>query len=211
MPKCFHEFGRIALSLSRCAIFAVTVFAVTTTAWPDQASLTTLRNETRRLLRHEATVPSGPAKDAAITALCDLYVILRSDHRYQDSKMMQSDAAKIRRRLIRLVTKRENDLKRRDVRRPDSLSSGVQAAIDAAMAGQTSLQRSQLDGGQGGAAAGDTGWELVELIQRIIAPDFWDRQGGPGAIRYFAIRRVLVVRATTDVHEQIKDLLTVLR
>ena len=56
-----------------------------------------------------------------------------------------------------------------------------------------------------GAAAGgalpDTGWQLVELIQRVVAPDFWEPQGGPGVIRYFAMRRVLVVRATTDVHE----------
>ena len=57
----------------------------------------------------------------------------------------------------------------------------------------------------------DTGWQLVELLQRVVAPDFWERQGGPGTIRYLAMRRVLVVRATSDVHEQIKDMLMALR
>ncbi len=54
-------------------------------------------------------------------------------------------------------------------------------------------------------------WQLVELIQRVVAPDLWDVQGGSGTIQYFAMRRVLVVRATTDVHEQIRDLLMALR
>ena len=67
---------------------------------------------------------------------------------------------------------------------------------------------------QGAQAAGgipDTGWQLVELIQRVIAPDFWESRGGPGSIRYFAMRKVLVIRATTDIHEQVRDLLTALR
>ncbi|MDB4353266.1 hypothetical protein N9Z64_00900 [bacterium] len=74
--------------------------------------------------------------------------------------------------------------------------------------------QNQAKGHAGAQAAGgvpDTGWELVELIQRIIAPDFWETRGGPGSIRYFAMRKVLVIRATTDVHEQVRDLLTALR
>jgi hypothetical protein len=64
---------------------------------------------------------------------------------------------------------------------------------------------------RGGAAVADDGWSLIELIQRVIAPDFWEPQGVPGVIRYFAIKRALVVRATTDVHEQLRELLTALR
>lgn len=70
-------------------------------------------------------------------------------------------------------------------------------------------------GGQNGNAAGngmfDNGWDLVDLIQRIVQPDFWETKGGPGVMHYFAARKVLVVRATSDVHEQIKDLLIALR
>lgn len=84
----------------------------------------------------------------------------------------------------------------------------VDSAINAALAdGDAGTEL----GGQAAGGMFDNGWQLVELIQRIIAPDFWESRGGPGSMRYFAMKRVLVVRATSDVHQQIKDLLTALR
>jgi hypothetical protein len=221
-------------------------------------SLTLLGNESRKLLRQEAVLKSGPEKDAAATALCDMYVILRLDSRYGGSKMLQGDATQIRRRLISIAKRNEKTLNREGVPRPPNLSSEVSASISAAIqkhqnktasndaeehspaAGQHSgiadgdnsgnandhTQSSQSDdqatdpnpaagqNAQGAQAAGgipDTDWQLVELIQRVIAPDFWESRGGPGSIRYFAMRRVLVIRATTDIHEQVRDLLTALR
>ena len=227
-------------------------------------SLTVLGNASRKLLRQEAVLKSSPEKNAAATALCDMYVVLRLDSRYGGSKMLQGDATRIRRRLISIAKRHENALTREGIPRPPNLSSDVSASIAAAIkkhqrqtagdnpsqdppaAGkhsdktggaptgstnhtnddsQTSLNGNQPNGSRpvGGqntqasrgaqAAAGipDTGWQLVELIQRIIAPDFWESRGGPGSIRYFAMRKVLVVRATTDIHEQVRDLLTALR
>ena len=177
-----------------------------------ETALTKLRHEARELLKREAVLDDGLAKDAALAALCDFYVVLRSDHRYETSNMLQGDAAKVRRRLLGAARQREARLKRSGVERPASLSSTVDAAIATALADeQTDLKDLMEPGGQGGGGLPDTGWQLVELLQRVVAPDFWDRQGGPGTIRYFAMRRVLVVRATTDVHEQIKDLLMALR
>ena len=218
----------------------------------EQPTLTLLRNESRVLLRKQAVLKKGPAKDAAATALCDLYVILRLDSRYSGSDMLQGDATQIRRRLITISKKKEHELKRNGVARPANLSSSVNSIIAAAIlqnqnnapGGQAAAQNG--DGAPGSGSANspnsgnlqnstpsasrqdrstdqnlpsglaapgipDTGWELVELIQRIIAPDFWESRGGPGSIRYFAMRRVLVIRATTDVHEQIRDLLMALR
>lgn len=65
--------------------------------------------------------------------------------------------------------------------------------------------------GFAGAALGGGPWQLVELIQRVIDPDLWDVHGGSGTIAYFAMRRVLVIRATTDTHEKIRELLAALR
>lgn len=125
--------------------------------------------------------------------------------------MLQGDAAKLRRRLLSVARRREAQLKRKGIPRPESLSTEVDSAMDSASdekkEGVGSLAK---PAGRGGAAL-DEGWRLVELIERVISPDFWESRGGPGAVRYFAIRRVLVVRATTDVHEQIKDLLMALR
>lgn len=181
-----------------------------------EVPLTDLRQHASKLLRYEATQSDAKKKHDAATALCDLYVVLRQDDRYSSSEMLQQDASKIRRRLITIATKREAKLKREKITRPSNLSSSVDSAIERALSKGDQTQDDSSGGGQkrlsGNAAGGafDNGWQLVELIQRIVAPDFWDVQGGPGTIRYFAMRRVLVVRATTDVHEQIKDLLIAL-
>lgn len=180
-------------------------------ATASETPLTTLRNETREMLRQEAIVDSGPKKDAAIAALCDLYVVLRQDDRYGSSEMLQSDASKIRRRLLTIARRREGHLKRNKIDKPARLSEKVDSAIQSALQDSDSLGALADSGNDpGGHAPGgfpDNGWQLVELIQRIVEPDFWDQNGGPGTIQYFAMRRVLVVRATTDVHEQIRDLL----
>ena len=65
--------------------------------------------------------------------------------------------------------------------------------------------------GFGGGVGGDEAGRLLELIRRVVRPDFWQSTGGPGVVVYDAARRVLVVRATSDVHEDLKDLLRALR
>lgn len=180
-------------------------------AWAE-VSLTELRHQTRETLRQEAVLDQGSEKDAAIAALCDLYFLLRSDERYGTSAMLRGDAAKIRRRLLSIARRRENRLKRQGIERPSNLRAEVDSAIASALANPSATLGAELQpSGLGGGALQDNGWQLVELIQAVVAPDFWDHRGGPGTIRYFAMRRVLVVRATTDVHEQIRDLLMALR
>ncbi len=57
----------------------------------------------------------------------------------------------------------------------------------------------------------DHGQELVDLIQNTINPDFWRANGGNGVIHYFQPLRVLVIGASTQVHENTLDLLNQLR
>lgn len=177
-----------------------------------ETSTTRLRQHTRELLRQQAIAADGVSKDAAVAALCDMYVILRNDPRYFSSDMLREDAMQVRRRLIGIARRRTGQLRRDGIARPSGLSAGVDSAIESALSQEGDPQGpSRQPLALGGGAIQDEGWRLVELIQRVVAPDFWENRGGPGAIRYFAIRRVLVVRATTDVHEQIKDLLMALR
>jgi hypothetical protein len=73
--------------------------------------------------------------------------------------------------------------------------------------------------GGNGAAAGsgpfelteNTGQQLVELIQEVVAPQSWDANGGEGKIVFLPGRNVLVVRATGDTHEALGDLIGQLR
>ena len=189
-----------------------------------ETSTTYLREQTRDQLRLESIAQEGTAKDDAVVALCDLYVVLRSDARYATSKMLQGDAAKVRRRLLTVARRREVRLGRQGIDRPKELSRAVDRAIEASLSKDSPSKRdsskreSSETGDQpiafsasGGGAAAGAGWQLVELIERVVAPEFWESRGGAGSIQYFAARRVLVVRATSDVHQQVKDLLTALR
>ncbi|QDT12571.1 hypothetical protein [Planctomycetes bacterium K23_9] len=183
------------------------------------ASLTSLRNQTSVLLRQASVSDDGASKNKAIVALCDFYVMLRQDTRFGQSEMLQQDAGKIRRRLLSTKTKLTSQLRRQKVVRLSGLSSDVDSIIRHSLAAANSdadeSDRSQSSPagdqlGRGAAGIADNGWQLVELIERVVAPDFWDTNGGPGTIQYFAMRRFLVVRATSDVHEQIRDLLRAL-
>ena len=55
--------------------------------------------------------------------------------------------------------------------------------------------------------AADYGEELADLIRTVIAPATWDTVGGDGAIQYWQPGHALVIRQTTEVHEQIGQLL----
>jgi len=65
-------------------------------------------------------------------------------------------------------------------------------------------------GGNFGGMA-DCGPELVRLIETTINPDFWRSNGGSGIIYYYQPLRILVVGATTQVHDEITNLLRTMR
>jgi len=66
--------------------------------------------------------------------------------------------------------------------------------------------------GRGGnALVGDASQDLIDLIQRTIAPASWDVNGGPGSIYYFRPGHAMVISNTDEVHNQVGDVLDQLR
>lgn len=57
----------------------------------------------------------------------------------------------------------------------------------------------------------DYGQQLVDLIQKTIAPSTWDVNGGLGTIYYWRPGRALVVRQTGEVHDKMGNALGQLR
>ncbi len=57
----------------------------------------------------------------------------------------------------------------------------------------------------------DHGPELVNLIESTINPEFWRRNGGNGVIEYYQPLRVLVISASSQVHDDITNMLRILR
>lgn len=53
----------------------------------------------------------------------------------------------------------------------------------------------------------DNGEQLVDLIQKTIAPATWDVLGGPGSIYYWRSGHSLIIRQTDEVHGDIVNLI----
>ena len=66
-------------------------------------------------------------------------------------------------------------------------------------------------GGNHGPGICDYGPDLVRLIESTINPDFWRTNGGTGIIEYYQPLRILVVSASSQVHDQMTDMLRTLR
>lgn len=199
-----------------------------------------LRKVIRDSMRQWARVDDDQADEAARRLLA-LYTELRADaemsrvqrenYRVKLRGRLLSLGKQITKRIAR-----EERLAKRDGARPDQLNARAKPAPLAqvapgfggpgfrgggpAMGGFGGRPMGgggafgQLGGGGFGAPgtqANDNGQQLVDLIQATIAPQSWDVNGGPGAIRYWRPGQALIIRQTEERHEEVLDLLLQLR
>jgi hypothetical protein len=61
------------------------------------------------------------------------------------------------------------------------------------------------------AGPADNSQQLIDVIQRCLAPNTWDVNGGQGVVRYYSPAQALVVRQTSEIHEQLQRILPKLR
>ncbi|WP_237607560.1 type II secretion system protein GspD [Roseimaritima sediminicola] len=80
------------------------------------------------------------------------------------------------------------------------------AAMSPMMGGPTG----QMRGAAGGGSLADFS-SIMQLIETTIAPETWEALGGPSTMAPYAQNLSLVVSTTSDVHDQIADLLANLR
>lgn len=184
----------------------------------------------RMLLRRDAVAETKAERAAAIYELTLLYGELRSDPRLHESETLQEYKNRIWSRLVRAKREIEQEIARGRREKPGE--KGVAQRSNAAetppsdaetgsllesltlacqLTGGPAALLGQVQGAAGGRAVPDYGPALVDLIERTIAPGFWDSQGGPGTIVYYSPLRVLVVRATSEVHHQVGGVLGGLR
>jgi len=189
-----------------------------------------IEKDVRNALRTEALARKPKAKKDALLTIIKLYTELKKDKRLESSPTLQTNQKKLLVRMQRI--KRKVLAKKGKTRRPSkrrrSLSqrqndhwNRISAAADDSLASLLSLSTISLGGpsqvfaaaqsGRRGGAAADDGDELVSLIESVIAPDFWDTNGGPGSIRYYKPLHALVVRATSEMHHSLGGVLKGLR
>ncbi len=187
-----------------------------------------LRTAVRAALKQWAR-PTDQQADYAARVFLVLYQELEQDDELAPTQRKEL-RQKVRGRLMflagRIETRRavERRLARQDQNQPDSIDPaehpvtlGQVGGGFGAMGGQGGF------GGMGGAGmgmgpqpggnpmVGDASGDLIELIQRTIAPASWDVNGGPGAIYYFRPQHSMVISNTEEVHEQVGDVLDQLR
>jgi hypothetical protein len=185
------------------------------------------------LFLREASARTGSERAAAIRELTELYDRLQDDPRYAESDTLQGYKARIWSRLTKIKKEFEREISRlerqfRGTTDAKELSSYeyletsrlVSANVEyvaLTMGGPAKIfahgrEFAPADNAAlGGAGRLDYGRQLVQLIQRTIAPDHWDVNGGTGTIFYYQPLHALVIRARADVHESIGGLLDDLR
>jgi protein-arginine kinase activator protein McsA len=175
----------------------------------------------RALFRREFQAKSESDRSAAIIEMTELYQELRRDPRLDTSDTLTTYKTKLWSRLTRIKADINKHISRAQRKRGSTqqtlseLTNVEQAQANlvvASTSGHLALAGSALGGpasvfSQGGARGGrpisDYGPSLVALIERTIAPEFWDTNGGPGTIIYYQPLMCLVVRATSEVHHLI--------
>ena len=177
--------------------------AAVTSAAIDAAQRKTPRspNEIRdsyRLALRSASKKANAKPEDVVPALTAIYIELGTA-----KGIAHSEKARMRGVVKVRLEKLQSELRRKNIRRKRALSKDRRR-----LARLTNGRNTDQLGGGGEIARAV---ELIELIQTTISPSSWDINGGNGRIRYFPLLKVLVVRATGEVHHQIGGVLPQLR
>ena len=157
-------------------------------------------------LESAATIPMQ--REAAVLQLTELYREIMTDQRLLTSPTLNNYRIKVRARLLKILKSMEYAARHKTANKYSGQTSSLLDTLQRHL-----LRSSAAMGGanrmlQGNAAQGvpDYGPALVNLIKTTISPKFWDINGGPGVIVYYPPLRLLVIRATSDIHYQIGGL-----
>jgi hypothetical protein len=177
-----------------------------------------IQNELSDLLKREALTKDPAERTELIRRMCALHRDILRDPRHEYAEAMKGYRTQVWARLKRIQADLKNQIAReRRTKAPqvgtepellaasDSLAASLNL-LDSTLGGPSALLAR---GGRPGPA--DYGPELVDLIERTINPDFWDTNGGPGTIVYFAPLRCLVITATGEMHQNVGGLVGGLR
>jgi hypothetical protein len=193
-----------------------------------------LRNAIRDVMAGEAQAKTPAARADAVRELCKLYgEVLEHPTLIQEERLRLRALvwARLTKTKTEVANKLARDRKAAELAQRRAIREGQAAPAAAtsqsqqtayALAGQMDLVSRSLGGpaaivaSSGGAFGGgpgtdDYGDELIDLIQRTIAPTTWDINGGPGSIVYYRHLHALVVSATSEVHDDFGNVLENLR
>ncbi|MBT4693232.1 MAG: hypothetical protein HOB73_07810 [Planctomycetaceae bacterium] len=159
-------------------------------------------------LRLESTARIPTQRESAVVKLTELYREIMTDQRLLTSPTLNNYRVKVRARLLKILQSMEYAARHKTSNKYyshsysllDTLQQHLQSSSHALGGANRMLQ------GNAGQGVQDYGPALVNLIKTTISPEFWDISGGPGVIVYYPPLRLLVIRATSEIHYQIGGL-----
>ncbi|MBA4017657.1 MAG: hypothetical protein C0483_10835 [Pirellula sp.] len=176
-----------------------------------------------RLLRETAAALQNrtiePAEEPAFLALLNTAEQLKSATRPAPSERERLRAlARVRLRQAAEVLAKQAARKPVAGKNPATIQTPVSTTLAQQLpglgAGNGALGFGNAAGGAtpgGNAAERESAKELMDVITGSIQPESWEDFGGKGVIRYFALGHALVITATSDVHNNVGDLIEQLR
>lgn len=201
---------------------------------PAGRSVTELREDSEALLKKSKTMAGTAIETAVIVDLCLLHREVVGHPKFGSNPQLDSVRARIAFRLKAVARDLEKQLERTQEQlaskaAPPSANESSRALTPASRRSsfevnlQSLRQAYCLDVLVGGpsqylgylpgnfAPPWDHGQELVNLIESTILPEFWQVNGGNGRIHYYQPLRILVVSGTSEMHDNLTDLLRRLR
>jgi hypothetical protein len=184
---------------------------------PTLREIHLIRREVSDLLKRESTADDAQ-RARLVRRMTDVYREVVGDPRFLSHPTLQQQKNKLWTRLTRV----RNELKRRQAvagRQSLDESTASERLVADQMATHLQIASQTLGGpiavftgvGGGGAVADDFGDELIDLIQNTIQPSHWNANGGPGSIFYYRPVHALVVRASSEVQGQVREVVGGLR
>jgi hypothetical protein len=205
----------LALGIALLAVDNLTARGEETTpAAKDQRPFHEIQKDLSDLLKREALTKDAAERATLVRQLCQLHHEVRTDPRHAYAEAMQGYRAQAWARLKKIQSElkfrlaKDGNKDRGNKSPPIGTPPELLAASDS-LAASLSLVDGSLGGpsaflARGGRAqVDDNSQALVDLIERTINPDFWDTNGGPGTIVYFAPLQCLVITATAEVHQNV--------
>ncbi len=194
------------------------------------------RKDVMAFVKRSKNKTNNNLRFGAVVDLCMLHCEIVNDARFSRNKQLQGFRAIAADRLSKCKREIEIEIKR-EVRRLARLEtskdrSGSQAVSNSSMPTEEITYEAliienmqtltQISGGPinlwgytggnfGPNGICDYGPDLVRLIENTISPDSWQNNGGTGVIHYYRPLRILVVSASSQVHDNLSDLLEQLK
>ncbi len=185
----------------------------------------------KEVMRAEALAKTQSDRAVAIHQMSVLYRELIHDPRLETAPTLKSYKAKLWSRLVRVKKKLEIKLaheqrgagppvadtarQQQDLQQQQATSAASQELAEHMTLASYTLGGPSRVIAEAGLAFGggvrDDSAALIELIERTISPEFWETNGGPGSMFYYAPVHALVVSATQEVHDNVGGALRALR